>query len=132
MAGNRLLSGPSLALSLALIWPQAVMAQAGTELPVVGSDCMMAPLSPQQLTALEKSSFSALAAGSPEASKFLYTRGYLRFARLVVSGNLPPLQLPCLPARSNWDRTYLTEDEAHNVVDVALGMKMLARLDGRK
>ena len=46
----------------------------------------------------------------------------------MIRGERPPLQLPSLPARRNWNRAYLTAGEAKNIVDPALAMKMVARL----
>ena len=112
-------------LSVAQLSPPPAFAGAGSELPAV-ADCKMAPLTPQQLTGDEKVIFEKLPAGSAEARKFLYTRGYLRYARRVVDGSMQPLDLPCLPARDNWNRGYLTAEEARDILDVALGRKMVA------
>jgi hypothetical protein len=97
-------------------------------LPAVGADQMIAPLTIDQLDADERARYATLAPGSDDARQFLYTRGYLRYCRLVVARSMPPIQLPELPARENWDRQFLNEDEAKNIVDVALGMNMAAML----
>ena len=99
----------------------------GSELPPV-VDCKTGPLTPQQLTSDERTQFDKLSAGSAEATKFLFTRGYLRYAKLVVAGSIQPADLPCLPARENWSRGYLTPDEAKNILDVALGRKLVASM----
>ena len=97
-------------------------------LPPVDAEGQMAPLKPEQLTDEEDVAFKALPAGSEEATRFLYTRGYLRYCERVVAGSLTPLQLPSLPARRNWNRAHLSANEARDIVDAALGMKLLARM----
>jgi hypothetical protein len=97
-------------------------------LPAVGEDGLSSPLTIEQLDASERETFASFAPESDDARRFLYTRGYLRFCRLVAAGALRPLQLPDLPAEENWDRRFLSEEEGRNVVDVALGMMMVARL----
>lgn len=99
-------------------------------LPAVGADRVMEPLRADQLDPEERASFARLAPGSPEARKFLYTRGFLRYCRLVVSGQLPPTDLPRLPVRDNWDRQYLSQAERDNILDVALAMNLRLRLAG--
>ena len=98
-------------------------------LPPVTADGRMSPLTVDQLDANERATFAGLAPNSDDARKFLYTRGYLRYCRLVVAEKLPPLQLPLLPERTNWHRGFLNEHEAKSILDVALGMKMLARMN---
>lgn len=108
---------------------ERVAARAATDtLPAVGEDGLSAPLTEEQLDAGEREAFAGLAPGSDDARRFLFTRGYLRFCRLVVDGSLRPLQLPDLPAEENWDRRFLSEEEGKNIVDVALGMHMVARM----
>jgi hypothetical protein len=107
--------------------PAPAFAQA-EPLPPVDSQGNPGPLAIDQLTPEERTRYDALAPASDDARQFLYTRGFLRFCRLVVAGTLPPLQLPSLPAREDWDRQFLSADEAANVVDVALGMSMMAML----
>lgn len=95
-------------------------------LPRIGADGAVEPLTVDQLEENERTTFATLTGDA--ARQFLYTRGYLRYCRLVVSEALPPLQLPPLPARANWNRQFLSEDEARNILDVALAMKMTARM----
>jgi hypothetical protein len=97
-------------------------------LPPTGADGMIQPLTVDQLDPTERATFAALSPNSDGARQFLYTRGYLRYCRLVVAQTLPPLQLPPLPARSNWNRQFLSQDEAQSILDVALAMKMMARM----
>jgi hypothetical protein len=97
-------------------------------LPAVDAAGVMSPLTPDQLNPAERASFERLTPGSEDATQFLYTRGYLRFCHLVVDEKLAPLALPRLPARENWDRQFLSEEERRNVLDVALAMKLMARM----
>ncbi len=89
---------------------------------------MIEPLRVDQLDADERATFATLVPGSADARKFLYSRGFLRFCRLVVDGELSPLDLPDLPERENWERLFLSEHERTNVLDVALGMHLVALL----
>lgn len=107
--------------------PESAVAQSNA-LPPLTADGQMSPLTVDQLDANERATFANLASNADEARRFLYTRGYLRYCRLVVAEKLPPLQLPPLPARANWNRGFLSQDEANNVLDVALGMKLVARM----
>jgi hypothetical protein len=107
--------------------PQPALA-ATAELPAVDADGKIAPLTPQQLDPAERKVFDTLAAGSAEATKYLYTRGFLRYAKLVVDRKIEPLRLPSLPAPEHWNRAYFSQDEAKKIVDVALGYKMLAMM----
>lgn len=97
-------------------------------LPAIAADGRAEPLTPGQLNADEKKTYASLPQGSAKAKQFLYVRGYLRFCRLVVAGTIAPLQLPSLPARENWNREHLSQSETHDVLDVALAMKISARL----
>jgi len=97
-------------------------------LPAVDEQGKSGPLTVDQLTAEERARYDALDPASDDARQFLYTRGFVRFSRLVVAGKLPPLQLPELPARADWDRQFLSADEAANLVDVALGMNLVAMM----
>ena len=97
-------------------------------LPPLDAQGQMTPLKPEQLTDAEGAAFKALAAGSEEANRYLHTRGYLRYCQRVVNGAMPALQLPSLPALRNWNRAYLSPSEARDIVDTALGMKLLARM----
>ncbi|HSG34867.1 MAG TPA: hypothetical protein VLA37_10055, partial [Sphingomonadaceae bacterium] len=119
-----------LALSLAVVSVEPALAQLAddTQLSVVDIDGNIAPLTPQQLDANEQPAYAALVPGSAEATRFLYTRAFLRYARLVVDGKLLPEDLPALPDRANWDRTYLSEAEAR-IVDDALGMNIAAHFN---
>lgn len=114
--------------------PQPVVAPIDTaliashRLPPVDADGRALPLTPEQLNADEKTTYATLPPGSAKAKQFLYVRGYLRYCRLVVAGTIAPLQLPSLPARENWNREHLSASEATNVLDVALAMKISARL----
>jgi hypothetical protein len=97
-------------------------------LPAVDSAGMVAPLTVDQLDPAERARFDALTPDSDDARQFLYTRGYLRYCRLVADGSLAPLALPDLPARENWDRQFLSEAEGRDIVDYALGLKMIAMM----
>lgn len=93
-------------------------------LPAVDADGRVAPLTVDQLDEAERATYSTLS--EDDARRFLFTRGYLRYARLVVQEQLPPLELPRLPERANWGRHLLSQEEALDL-DVALGMKIEAR-----
>lgn len=97
-------------------------------LPAVDADGRTLPLTIDQLDPDERARFAQLAPGSEDARRFLYTRAFLRYCRLVVDGQLAPLDLPRLPIRDNWDRQWLSEDEVTNVLDVALGMSLFAKM----
>lgn len=97
------------------------------QLPAVDADGYTRPLTADQLTPEERATYAQLPAGGDDARKFLYTRGFLRFCQLVIDHKLDPLDLPRLPARENWKRELLTEQEARNVLDLALGLKREAR-----
>jgi hypothetical protein len=49
----------------------------------------------------------------------------------VIDQKLAPIDLPQLPVRANWNRQFLTEHEAADVVDVALGMRFEALMYAR-
>lgn len=108
--------------------PIPAIADPTGRLPDINPDRTIQPLRVDQLDPDERTTFATLAPGSAEASKFLYSRGYLRFCRLVVAGDLNPLDLPDLPERENWERGYFSESEAREVLDVALGMQIMAWL----
>ena len=97
-------------------------------LPAIDADGRTGPLKVDQLTVAEKATYASLQADSVTATQFLHVRGYLRFCRLVIAGTIQPLQLPKLPARENWSREHLSNDEARDILDVALGMKLAARM----
>jgi hypothetical protein len=121
-----------LAVTAILFFGPAAPAFAQAEaLPSVDAQGKPGPLTVDQLTAEERGRYNALDPAGDDARQFLYTRGFLRFARLVVEGKLPPLQLPELPAEADWDRQFLSADEAANVVDVALGMNLAALMPPR-
>ena len=107
--------------------PSASAATAGEALPPIDSAGLSGPLKVDELTPAERAAYAHLAPGSDDARRFLYTRGYFRYCRLVATGTIAPLALPPLPIRDNWDRSFISEDEAANVLDVALGMKIRAR-----
>lgn len=108
--------------------PPAVIADPTDRLPDINADNMIQPLRVDQLDAGERATYSTLAPGSDDARKFLYSRGYLRFCQLVVTGDLPALDLPRLPERENWDRRFLSEYEGRDVLDLALGLNLVALL----
>lgn len=109
-----------LALIAALFLATPVLAD--PELPALDAQGMTAPLRPDQLDAAERAIYAGLAPGSDEARQFLYTRGFLRYARRVVDGRLPAADLPPLPARANWNRDLLSPQDA-DIVDQALDRK---------
>lgn len=96
-------------------------------LPTVDAAGVIAPLSIDQLDPAERARFESLAAGSDDARRFLYTRGYLRYSRLVVDGLLAPLELPRLPPVEDWDNRFFSEEE-RVINDAALAMKLIARM----
>lgn len=109
--------------------PSATLPQARPPtdtLPAVDADGMIAPLAVAQLDSAERATYATLA--GDDARRFLYTRGFLRFCRLVVANQLPPLQLPELPVEDNWDRRFISEEDGHSILDVALGMQMMAMM----
>lgn len=108
--------------------PVAIIADPHDRLPDIGADNMIQPLRVDQLDPDERATFATLPPDSDDARKFLYSRGYLRFCHLVIAGDLPPLDLPDLPERENWDRRFFSEDESRDVLDVALGQKIIAML----
>jgi hypothetical protein len=89
-------------------------------LPPVDADGASQALTVEQLTAEEKTAFAKLEPGSEQARQYLYTRGYLRYCRLVIDGTIAPSQLPRIPAPDNWNRNLLSISEARNIVDVAV------------
>lgn len=97
-------------------------------LPAIGPDGLTPPLTADQLTPTEQAAYAGLQPDSADARQYLYTRGYLRYCKQVVDGTRPALELPSLPKRENWNRKFLSADEANKVVDVALGQKIAARL----
>lgn len=116
----------SLLAAAVLMLPFAVSADPGTQLPPLDASGMTTPLTEAQLTPQERAIFATLPTGGEDRTRYLYTRGYLRYAQRVVSGQMPALSLPPLPARRNWNRAYLTAAEARDILDVALGMNMMA------
>jgi hypothetical protein len=120
-----------LALFAVLVWGPAATNPAFAQsnaLPRIGADGMMQPLTADQLGPTERATFAALPQNSDGVRQFLYTRSYLRCCRLVVARSIPPLQLPPLPARSNWNRQFLSQDGIQSILDVALGMKLMERM----
>lgn len=114
-------------LLLSLAVTGAALAQSNA-LPPVGADGFIQPLAIDQLDPVERATFATLAPDSDGARQFLYTRGYLRYCRLVVAERIPPLQLPRLPARSDWNRQFLSPDEIRDILDPALAMKIIAQM----
>jgi hypothetical protein len=121
-----------LALFAVLVWGPAATNPAFAQsnaLPPISADGTIRPLTVDQLDPTERATFATLSPNSDGARQFLYTRGYLRYCRLVVAKKLAPLQLPPLPARSDWNRQFLSQDEIRDILDVALGMKLLERMN---
>jgi hypothetical protein len=117
------------AMFVLLLWGAVAASPAFAQsnaLPPLGADGTLQPLAISQLDPVERATFATLAPESDGARQFLYTRGYLRYCRLVIDGKMPPLQLPPLPARSNWNRQFMSPDEIRNIFDVALAMKLTA------
>lgn len=101
-------------------------------LPAIDADGRTLPLTVDQLDPEERARFVQLEPASDDARRFLYTRGYLRYCHEVVAGRLAPLGLPPLPLRQNWNRRFLSDEEATNILDVALGMKYVARMQASR
>lgn len=118
----------TLLAAAALLLPLAAFAAdaPAAALPPLDENGMTTPLTEAQLTPAEKAIFNGLPAAGEDRTRFLYTRGYLRYAQRVVARQLNPLELPPLPTRRNWNRGYLTAEEARDILDVALGMNMMA------
>lgn len=110
--------------ALLSIAPLSAHAQADL-LPPVDAGGLSGPLSLNQLTSEERARYNALPSGGDEARQFLYTRGFLRYSRLVIDGNLPPQDLPGLPEQENWDRQFLSAEESV-VVETALHRFLLS------
>lgn len=119
-----------LAPTVAAMKPREAMTLSSPDLPGVDADGRSLPLRPEQLTPEEKASYAGLS--GDDARRFLHTRGFLRYCRLVIEEKLTPAALPKLPARSNWDRSYFTTQEYNEVVQVALGMSLVARMPPRQ
>ncbi len=115
-----------LAFLPALLLPLSAKA-ADPELPALDAEGRTLPLRADQLDPAEREAYAGLATPSDDARQFLYTRGFLRYARLVADGKLPPANLPPLPLRANWNRKFLSQSEATGVLDVAIGMKLATR-----
>lgn len=118
-------------VALALLAPlsPAVAAPASDPTPI-GQDGMIAPLTPEQLTAEEQAFVRSRNLAGENLTRYLYTRAYLRFCQQVIQGTRAPLDLPPLPLRRNYDRGYLSPEEGRDIVDVAIGRKLTARLGG--
>jgi hypothetical protein len=97
-------------------------------LPALSQDGSVEPLTPDQLNPAERAIFATLSPGGEDARRFLHTRGYLRYCQLLVDGRIDPRSLPALPARENWDRAFLSADEARDILDVALGMNLISMM----
>lgn len=98
-------------------------------LPPLDANGMTAPLTEAQLTPQEREFYNGLPTAGEDRTRYLYTRGYFRYAQRVVAGQLGPLALPPLPTRRNWNRGFLTTAEARDILDVALGMNMMAMMN---
>lgn len=127
MRGFVLLAAAAVILSASLV-PEPVVAQAPPPqtLPAIDAEGRMLPLTVDQLDAVERARFTQLAPGGDDARRFLYTRGFLRYARLVVGGDMAPIDLPELPDQENYDRRFLSQAESYDVVDRALHMHLRA------
>jgi hypothetical protein len=117
----------NLLAAAALMLPLAASA-ADLALPPLDESGMTTPLTEAQLTPAEREVYNGLPPTGEDRTRYLYTRGYFRYAQRVVARQLEPLQLPPLPSRRNWNRGFLTPQEARDILDVALGMKMVARM----
>lgn len=100
----------------------------------------VAPL-PEELFTQEEADFynTRLQGASAEVKlRFRYTRSFYRYCRRVADSTVPqelrvsPIDLPDLPDERKWDRAYLFRNEARDVVDVALGRKMVAQMQGQR
>ena len=92
---------------------QAASAAPAVEaLPPIDSAGVSGPLTVDQLTPAERLRFAQLAPGSADARRFLFTRGFPRYCRQVLAGALAARDLPELPSRDDWDRRFLSDDEA--------------------
>lgn len=121
----------TLLAAAALMLPLAAFAADGpaAQLPALDESGMTTPLTEAQLTPAERQIFAGLPAAGEDRTRYLYTRGYLRYAQKVVSREMNALSLPPLPTRRNWNRGFLTAAEARDILDVALGMNMLAMMN---
>jgi hypothetical protein len=96
-------------------------------LPCIAADGRTEMLRVEQLDQAERLNYAAFLPGSEAANKFLFTRGYLRYCRLVMSMRITPLQLPKPPVDEHWNDSFLTDDE-YSIVDTAVGMNLVARM----
>lgn len=120
---------PAALVALTLLAPVPGTAAASDPTPI-GQDGMISPLRLEQLTGEEQAFVRGRGLEGENLTRYLYTRAYLRFCQQVVAGARPPLELPPLPLRRNYDRGYLSEAEGRDIVDVAIGRKLTARLGG--
>jgi hypothetical protein len=118
-----------LAVATALLigdWANIAYGQS-LQLPPLDVEGMVTPLALDQLESTERATYASL--GEGDRRRFLYTRAFLRYCRAVVAEQIPPLQLPPLPTRANYSREFFSQEESQNIVDVAIGMKLYARME---
>lgn len=108
--------------------PRTPVTVSSPDLPGVDAEGRSLPLRLDQLRPEERAAYDQLDPAGDDARQFLFTRGFLRYAQLVVDTKLDPVSLPGLPARADWDRQFLSERERTEVLDVALGMSLVARM----
>lgn len=108
--------------------PRTPVTVSSPDLPGVDADGRSLPLRLDQLRPEERATYDQLDPSGEDARQFLFTRGFLRYAQLVVDAKMEPASLPMLPVRADWDRQFLSERERTEVVDVALGMSLVARM----
>jgi hypothetical protein len=121
---RRTFVGVSAALFVGLM-VQSAYAQS-EPLPPLDAEGMVMPLTFDQLDAGERITYATL--GDDDRRRLLYSRAFLRYCRAVIAEQIPPLELPPLPARANYSRQFFSQEESENIVDVAIGMKLYARM----
>lgn len=90
-------------------------AQAQTiDLPAVVDKVMQRP-APEQLDESDRAAFAQMAPDSDAARRFLYTRVYYRYCRLVTELKVPASSLPLLPSDENLDERYLSPAEIRTI-----------------
>lgn len=96
---------------------------------------------PEELFTEEEAEFynTRLRDASAEVKlRFRYTRNFYRHCRRVVDPAVPQqlrisaADLPDLPDTRKWDRAFLFRNEGRDIVDVALGRKMVAQMRGER
>jgi hypothetical protein len=96
-------------------------------LPAIGADGLTVPLTVEQLDDSERATYTSLSADTAAATRFLYTRGYFRYCRLVAAKKLEASRLPPLPSEKHWDRAYLNAEEGRTA-DFAMGLWMISTM----